>query len=159
MKGRSWRHFSIFWPFMVAGALGPREAPDPDASIPDGAAVAPTGDMPRAGRVDSDPSASDDDSHWQSAADGEGTEADTTLRGTLGRLPGPNVVSTQTYVEVFWPVPLHDAVLYMFCVAARLGSALFGDNVADTTALTEKQIADMEADAHVLGVDCVHTLY
>ena len=45
MTGRSWRHVSVFWPFMVAGVIGPAVV-QPPATL-DGAPVAPTGDEPR----------------------------------------------------------------------------------------------------------------
>jgi len=56
-------------------------------------------------------------------------------------------------------VPLHDAVLTTFFRAAQLGGQLFGDNVTDTTTLTEAQIVSMVENAVALGFDCIQTLY
>jgi len=41
MTGRTWRHFSVFWPFMLAGAVGPRGADNPGDEMLDGLPVAP----------------------------------------------------------------------------------------------------------------------
>jgi len=67
--------------------------------------------------------------------------------------PGPDIVKTDNYQHVFKDLPLHEAMLEMFCMAARLGGDLFGDNVADTAVTSEEQISAMEERARVLGVD------
>lgn len=56
-------------------------------------------------------------------------------------------------------MPSHDAVLDLLCLADRLGGALFGDNIGDTTAITEGKIKAIEADATSLGVDYVQVFY
>jgi len=78
---------------------------------------------------------------------------------STGGPPGPDVIHTERYKNVFADLPLHDAVLTTFCRAAQLGGQLFGDNVADTVSLTEAQIVAMEENAVALGVDCIQTLY
>jgi len=183
MTGRSWRHFSIFWPFMVAGMVGPRDAPDPAAALLDGAPVAPTGSVLHTPAAESRCSGSGSDSDSDSDSDdyqseigcrlrdtraasksvahGEGSSVDGihTHKPARDTLPGANVVNTRAYVEVFGSMSIHDAILDTFCRAARLGGALFGDNISNTTALTGAQISQMDAGAHELGVDCVQTLY
>ena len=56
-------------------------------------------------------------------------------------------------------MPLHDAYLTMFCQAARVGGKLFGDNMANTTVVTEAAVSDIEEAARVLGVDFIQTFY
>jgi len=178
MTGRTWRHFSVFWPFMLAGAVGPRDAADPDAALLDGAPVAPVAaalhlrDAVRDGDRASRDGASEDG--WPSGTFDEDAESDYSAGEAEGggvtssppttqqnptMLPGPDVVNSEAYREVLKDMPIHAAVLDTFCRAARLGGALFGDNVADTTSLTGAQIAEMEKQAHELGIDCIQTLY
>jgi len=78
---------------------------------------------------------------------------------STGGLPGPDVIHTERYKDVFEDVPLHDAVLITFCRTAQFDGQLFGDNVVDTTVLTEDQNFAMEENAVALGVDCIQTLY
>jgi len=176
MTGRSWRHFSVFWPFMLAGAVGPRDETDPGTALLDGAPVAPASNALRLRPRFSDGSSTDSDSNDGSQSETSG-EADNSVEAARvtgkraatsrlprskegqSQLPGPDVVRSPAYVEFFGSMPIHDAVLDTFCRAARLGGALFGDNIADTTALTGEQITAMEDEAHLLGVDCIQTLY
>jgi len=166
MTGRTWRHFSVFWPFMLAGAVGPRVAENPGHELLDGLPVAPI--ACEVGALTAADTSSDDGgsdttsaSGWQSDAGGDAARTahvDEPLAAGQ-ELPGPDLVNTPRYLQVFGSMPIHDAVLLTFCRAARLGGALFGDNVASTTYLTEEQIKSMEEAASALGVDCVQTLY
>jgi len=167
MTGRSWRHFSVFWPFMLAGAVGPRDQGNPDDALLDGLPVAPTAAAsgpPAAPAVagDEDPYGTATESDCESETGGSvaGAAPGDEVRavGPL-ELPGPDVVHTQRYLHVFGSMPIDDAVLDTFCRAARLGGALFGDNVACTTAHTEAEVKAMEAAASALGVDSIQTLY
>jgi len=165
MTGRSWRHFSVFWPFIVAGAVGPA-APDEHSNTgSDSMEVAPTRAAThlQAHSSDSGADSVDGDVQPESGRDAAlaaaaTAEEEMATNSTAG-LPGPNVVHTQRYKDVFGGVPLHDAVLTTFCRAAQLGGQLFGDNVADTTVLSETEIVAMEENAVALGVDCIQTLY
>ena len=178
MTGRSWRHFSIFWPFIVAGLIG---HPDVAAAAPatvDGSPVAPTGRAPRASASagyaaseyasgdDSDASSaslggsvgnviSDGDDGWRAVPGDDLAVAE--QQG--GALPDDRLALSRAYKEHFDGMPLHDAYLEMFCQAARLGGMLFGDNVADPTVLTEAAVSDIDEAAKVLGVDFIQTLY
>jgi len=166
MTGRSWWNFSVFWPFMLAGVVGPRDADDPDELLLDGLPVAPTAGARWAPATedtgsDDDASGTANGSDGQSDAGGDGARsADVDEPLAAGQeLPGPEVANSQSYLQVFGAMSIDDAVLVTFCRAAQLGGALFGDNVASTTAMTELHIKSMEDAASALGVDCVQTLY
>jgi len=165
MTGRSWRHFSAFWPFVVAGALGPADKAD-DSSSGSGMGgddVAPTAPTPSLATTVSD----------SGSASGDGIERararrtaplplmeDESDSGSDATVPlGPDIVETDNYRRVFGDLELHDAMLEMFCVAAELGGDLFGDNVADTSVISEEDIVAMQERARVLGVDYLQTLY
>jgi len=156
MTGRSWRHLSVFWPFMVAGLIGP----------PDYAYTAPTSSVPRSSATPVDPSDlaagvgtnpedSKNDDGWV-CVDGDELAVE---EEPLGDMPDPDVATSARYSAVFKDKPVHDAVLDMFCKAAELGGHLFGDNVADATIMTELEVRAIEADAERLGVDFLQTLY
>lgn len=169
MTGRSWRHLSVFWPFVVAGVLGPAPVAESSSSGSemDGDEVAPTGMcssvLLSASRVLSDSESEYEDGTYAAGAspasspssqvDESGDDDDRTTP------PGPDIVKTDNYQHVFKDLPLHEAMLEMFCMAARLGGDLFGDNVADTAVTSEEQISAMEERARVLGVDYLQTLY
>jgi len=157
MTGRSWRHFSCFWPFIVAGALGPAEAASSSDSGLDGDDVAPVS-LALAARARQSQTGSDDDGSELSFV-ADTADVPEEMRDTSGSSPGPDVIDTDRYRDVFGDVQLHDAMLEMFCQAAQLGGNLFGDNVADTAVTSEEQIELMEARATALGVHCLQTLY
>jgi len=155
MTGRSWRHFCVFWPFMVAGLIGPPDYADP----------APTSSFNSRSAGSTHPS----------VLAGSGTHPDDTLNDDgwvcvadddlavehepLGEMPNPDVVTSSRYLAVFENKPVHDAIQEMFCKAAELGGLFFGDNVADSTTVTERDVRAIEADAETLGVDFLQTLY
>jgi len=76
-----------------------------------------------------------------------------------GSLPNEHVAQSSNFQDYFSEMSVHDAYLETFCQAARLGGMLFGDNVADATAITEKSVKVMEEAAMELGVDSIQTLY
>jgi len=178
MTGRSWRHFSIFWPFMVAGLIGHPDAVDAVPATIDGTPVAPPGRIPRASRSAGRAASTDssgDDSNASSASLGGSvgdatSDCDDGWRAVPGddlavadqeggALPDDRLALSSAYAEHFDGVPLHDAYLEMFCQAARLGGMLFGDNVADPTVFTEAAVNDIDEAAKVLGIDSIQTLY
>jgi len=178
MTGRSWRHFSIFWPFMLAGLIGRRKTVPAAAATVDGIPVAPTARARRApasaGSATSDHFS--DDGSFDGSASSRGSVCDSTsdfddgwrdVRGDSlavseerdGGLPRERLASSSAFKEHFHNMPVHEAYLELFCAAARLGGMLFGDNVADSTVLTEAAVNDMDEAAKVLGVDYIQTLY
>jgi len=152
MTGRSWRHLSVFWPSIVAGLIGPPDDDDATAVAADGAFVGGHAEVP-AGTADAPETEYDDG--WV-AVDGDDLAV---ADEPLGALPGPELATTDRYKTVFRDMPVHDAVLELFCKAAALGGRLFGDNVGDTVTLTEADVRTMVAEARTLGVHYLQTLY
>jgi len=157
MTGRSWRHFSSYWPFIVAGALGPADAAASSESGMDGDDVAPVSSTLALVAPLSHAGSDDDGSEF--SHDPDAGDVPNQSRGIGSSLPGPNVVTTDRYRDVFGDMPLHDAILELFCRTAQLGGDFFGDNVADTAVMPEELIKRMDARAKALGVDCLQTLY
>jgi len=157
MTGRNWRHFSSFWPFMVAGALGPADA-DSSSELDmesDDVASASSALARRAPRSES---GTDGDGSDASEAAGS-ADVPIELRDMGGAPPGPEAIHSDRYEDVFGEIPLHDAMLEMLCQAAQLGGDFFGDNMADTTIMPEALIVTMDARAKALAVDSLQTLY
>jgi len=156
MTGRSWRHFSVFWPFMVAGLIGPPNDAEREQSsglrrrtaAPTRASVSVAGDGTRS-------DVANDDDGWV-CVDGDDLAVE---EEPLGEMPDPDVATSARYISVFKDHPVHEAVLEMFCKAAELGGHLFGDNVADTTTMTAADVRTIEAEAETLGIDYLQTLY
>jgi len=174
MTGRSWRHFSVFWPFMVAGLVGRANAVEPLPATVDGNPVAPTGHLPRtlaSMGISGGETSSDDSSDALSASscpsvnsfdDGCRVARSDDLAMTDdagGVLPDERLDRSSAYQEFFSQMAVHDAYLELFCQVARLGGMLFGDNVADETSMTEAAVEHMDEAAKVLGVDSIQTLY
>jgi len=155
MTGRSWRHFSVFWPFILAGAVGPPESDDA-AAEPGDHGVAPTGAAPTSTSFGS---AMDDGSLWNDGWVSSGGDILAVEEEPLGELPAADLASTARYKAAFQEKPIHDAVLEMFCKTAQLGGQLFGDNVADATSLTEAAVRRMEDNAMTLGGKYLQKLY
>jgi len=76
-----------------------------------------------------------------------------------GALPNEQLAHSSDFQDYFPEMSVQDAYLETFCQAARLGGMLFGDNVADATAITERNVKRMEEAAMELGVDSIQTLY
>jgi len=156
MTGRSWRHFSVFWPFMVAGLIGP---PDDAGTTPASSLgrrhVAPVRPSVVAASAATHPYNVISDDGWV-CVDGDDLAVEDE---PLGEMPDPDVATSARYRAVFKDKPVHEAVLEMFCKAAELGGHLFGDNVTDETTLTEAAVRSIEQDAETLGIDNLQTLY
>jgi len=176
MTGTSWRHFSVLWSFMVAGAIGPAFCLLP-ATL-DGAPVAPTGDLPPAlvHEADSSSGPSSATSSDGDSTDGGDAESDTMSEVNDGwravpgddlavedepvsSLPDEHLASTSAHMEHFPGMTIQDAFLDTFFRTARLGGMLFGDNTPDPNVITEAQIIKMDELDKELSVDAVQTLY
>jgi len=93
----------------------------------------------------------------QTAAAADGEELDdghgpdgVFLEATDEVLPDPvvpDVVTSTKYRRLFGTLPLHTAVLDVFCRMAALGGRLMGDNMAETVQMTEKQMRDLADEA------------
>jgi len=155
MTGRSWRHFSVFWPFVVAGLIGPPSAVAAPTSAVNGSDVAPAEHSFASTGAGADANDILTDDGWV-CLDGDDLAVEDE---PLGELPDRDVATSPRYLAVFKDKPVHDAVLEMFCKAAQLGGHLFGDNIADTCTITERDVRAIEADAETLGIDYLQTLY
>lgn len=134
MTGRTWRHFSVFWPHMVAGLIGPA---DPERLVSVQPANSSLGSEDADGSTAAETDCSievddDEDAHQPIPAGieiGEGT----------------------AYHRLFGQMAVQDAVQDMFCQAAHLGGLFFGDNKADTVHTTGTEVAAMADAALKLG--------
>jgi len=142
----------VFWPSIVAGLIGPPDDDDATAVAADGALVGGHAAAP-ACTAEAPDTVYDDG--WV-AVDGDDLAV---AEEPLGALPGPELATTDRFKAVFRDMPVQDAVLELFCTAVALGGRLFGDNVGDTVTLTEADVQTMVADAKMLGVHYLQTLY
>lgn len=132
MMGRSWRHFSVFWPHIVAGLIGPA---DPERLVMRTRAV---GQDVAAGE-----SASDSDDGMGLDSEDEDAHQPVPSGVTIGE-------GTQ-YHATFGDMVVEDAVQDMFCRVAKLGGMFCGDNVADTVHTSGTEVAAMVEAAHEVG--------
>ena len=152
MTGRNWRHFCPYWPFLVAGVAGPASGEQEAVEV----ATTLTGNM----RVETPVATAADD--LGVFTDGWGDiEGDVfgVAEEPMGSLPGPGLANTNQYKMVYDNLPVHEAVLTMFCKAAELNNLLFGDNKLDPNVLFDDDIDVLEQAATSFAVDYVQTLY
>lgn len=71
----------------------------------------------------------------------------------------PNIVTSDKYRRLYGDDPLHMAVLEVYCRMAVLGGRLMGDNLADTTHMSELQMRDLADEARDFNVDHVDLLF
>jgi len=71
----------------------------------------------------------------------------------------PDVVTSTKYRRLFGSLPLHAAVLDVFCRMAALGGRLMGDNIAETAQMTEKQMRDLADEAQNFIIEYVDVLF
>jgi len=71
----------------------------------------------------------------------------------------PDVVTSTKYRRLFGTLPLHTAVLDVFCRMAALGGRLMGDNMAETVQMTEKQMRDLADEAQNFIIEYVDVLF
>lgn len=128
MTGRHWRHFCVEWPHMVAGLFGPASWDRPSATLN----RYPASALGLAS-VSTPAPLSFDDSDSEDAESG---------RASFARRDGP-VVLDPAYREQFGNVCVEDAVLCMFCQAAKLNGLLFGDNKANPEITTDAEADEM----------------
>ena len=147
MTGRLWRYGLCIMPHMIAGVGGPAEG-EPLRH----ADAAPTRVSATQRRL-SDAHEELDDGH---GPDGGGLDAaDEVLPDPVV----PDVVSSPKYRRLFGDLPLHMAVLDVFCRMAALGGRLMGDNMADTVRMSEVQMRALADEARVFIIDYVDILF
>ena len=136
-------------PHMIAGVGGPAEehlAQNREAAPPHGAG----GHRQRAAAADGDEL---DDGHDPDGLVFEATEE------VLPDPVVPDVVTSAKYRRLFGTLPLHMAVLDVFCRMAALGGRLMGDNMADTVQMTEQQMRDLADEAQNFIIEYVDVLF
>ena len=70
-----------------------------------------------------------------------------------------DVVSSAMYKRLFGALPLHRAVLDVFFRMAALGGRLMGDNISETTRMTEQQMRSLAHEAQEFVVDYVDLIF
>jgi len=148
MTGRLWRHWLVIMPHMIAGVGGPAEerhvrhldaAPAPVAAA----------------------SVRRSASEMEELDDGHGPDG-AVLGAADEVLPDPvvpDLVSSAKYQRLYGNLPLHRAVLEVYCRMAALGGKLMRDNIADTTRMTELEMRALADEAREFIVDHVDLLF
>lgn len=142
MKGRSWRYFSVFWLFMVAGLLKPAASTDCKMTMLDDRGVAPTAA-----------------SAIRAAAGAAGLSSSASVSSSDTNEPCTDADCASGADEGIEDDEGFDAFLRLFCRTTGLGNFLFGNNVTDTTALREESIKLVEEEAKELTVHERQTMY
>lgn len=173
LKGRQWRHGVVVWAFMVAGLIGRRlpASTDPcfvslrrrrrhgtrSAASRHRPSVA-TASTPAAGLPNDDEYETNSDMDSESsgghgggfAMSADGT--DDTMSGGEERVEDVPLQGapeeSEAYKELFGERPMHEAVLHVVCLAARLMGKLCGDNQADDARLTEAEMMALQREAY-----------
>jgi len=148
MTGRLWRHGLAMMPHMIAGVGGPAESlPVPHAD------AAPTVVRAADGRSPRDQEEELEDGHGLGGA---------VLEAAEEVLPDPHahdIASSDKYRRLYGTLPLHRAVLDVYCRMALLGGRLMGDNMADTTRMSEHQMRALVEEAQEFVVEYVDLLF
>jgi len=148
MTGRLWRHGLPMMPHMMAGIGGPsRERPVRHRD------AAPTTASVVIRRARGGEQEELDDGHGRDGAVFE--PADEVLPDPVV----PDVVSSVRYQQLFGDVPLHEAVLDVYCRMAALGGRLMGDNMADTARMSEQQMRKLASKATSFVTEYVDVLF
>ena len=147
MTGRLWRHGLTMMPHMIAGVGGPVE--EQHARHAD-AAPAQARDARQAPPCDEEEV---EDGHGLDGNSFE--EADEVLPDPAV----PNIVYSSTYRRLYGELPLHRAVLDVYCRMAVLGGRLMGDNTSNTTHMSERQMRALADEAREFIVDHVDLLF
>jgi len=71
----------------------------------------------------------------------------------------PDTMSSDKYRRLYGDDLLHVAVLDVYCRMAALGGRLMGDNIADTTRMSERQMRALADEARDFIVDHVDLLF
>jgi len=171
LKGRQWRHGVVVWAFMVAGLIGRRlpGSTDPCFVSQRRRRRRTTGSSTgRHGSAASSPPADDrcgDDADYETNSD---ADSEASLAGRGGRTPSDAgtdgtmsggeeriedspvheaAEASEAYRDVFGNRPMHQAVLQVVCLAARLMGKLCGDNQEDDAGCTEAKALSLQREA------------
>jgi len=147
MTGRSWRYALTIMPHMIAGVGGPAEE-----CLVQHVDAAPAREGARVQRPVGEHDELDD---------GHGPDADG-LQAADEVLPDPvvaDVISSEKYKRLYGELPLHRAVLDVFCRMAALGGRLMGDNMTNTTHMSERQMRSLADEAREFVLERVDLLF
>jgi len=146
MTGRLWRHGLAMMPHMMAGVGGPaQELPARHTDVAPAQIF-----LQRRSFVDN-----------EELEDGHGPDG-VALEEAEEVLPDPVVpdtMSSDKYQRLYGDDPLHVAVLDVYCRMAALGGRLMGDNIADTTRMSERQMRALADEVRDFIVDHVDLLF
>ena len=147
MTGRLWRYGLAMMPHMIAGVGGPAE--ERPVRHVDAAPARQAADGPRAaGDADELDDGDGRDSFGINAAD-----------EVLPDPIVPDVVTSARYRRLYGDLPLHRAVLDVFCRMAALGGRLMGDNMDSTTHMSARQMRELADEARGFIVERVDLLF
>jgi len=147
MTGRLWRHGLTMMPHMIAGVGGPAEQRP----------VRHLDAAPARAAVVRRRAASNDDE----IDDGHGPEG-AVLVPAEEVLPDPvvpDVTTSAKYRALYGHLPLHRAVLDVYCRLAALGGRLMGDNMDNMTHMSEQQMRSLADEAQDLIIQRVNILF
>jgi len=173
LKGRQWRHGIVVWAFMVAGLIGRRLPGSRDPCFVSQRKGRRHAAGPRAGRRGTSSGGTpgnatggshDDYLEDNSAADSEASLPDRGSRATsdvgtddtmsggeerVEDVPVQEAAETsEAYKELFGDRPMHEAVLYVVCLAARLMGKLCGDNEPENERFTDDSALALQKEAY-----------
>ena len=175
-KGRQWRHGLVYWPFMVAGLIGPPDDDSDDSTAAPAEALlrwhrrSSTSTGSRSGSVSGSParrpirrSGATDGTESPVPNSDNGTD-DTNSEGeeAAAKRTVPNPLrkkNKEEYKRVFKGKAVHEAVLHVVCSLTRLMGKLCGDNMAAGAMRTEREAAALQQEANVFVTDLVRVLF
>eukprot|EP00168_Porphyra_purpurea_P017247 TRINITY_DN5885_c0_g1_i2.p1 TRINITY_DN5885_c0_g1~~TRINITY_DN5885_c0_g1_i2.p1 ORF type:complete len:457 (-),score=55.69 TRINITY_DN5885_c0_g1_i2:244-1614(-) len=150
MTGQQWRYAAAMMPHLVAGAVSPKELPPVDADVAPAGSCVPTSER----RGDEECGDDElDDGHGDGSAVFEAAEE------VLADPVVPDTSTSADYKRLWGSAPLHEAVLNVFCRMVVLSEKLMGDNVAETTVLSETAINALDEEARSVIVDYLDILF
>jgi len=150
MTGRQWRYGAAMMPHLVAGAAGPKEL------VPLHADVAPTGVLDDCLDARGNQERGDDELDDGHGVEGSVLEA---AEEVLSNPVVPDASNSEQFKRLWGSMQLHEAVLDTFCRMAVLSGRLMGDNVANTTTLSESEINNLDKEARCFIVDYLDVLF
>jgi len=172
-KGRQWRHGVIYWPFMLAGLIGPPDSDDEDEDAAPRVAVprrrrrsSSTGSCSTAGsparpRFSRSREVDDAESPVPNSDHGtDDTNSDAEEAAAKGDVANPLRKSNRAeYKRVFKGKAVHEAVLHVVCSLTRLMGKICGDNTVPGAMRTEAEAAELQQEAKLFVTDFVRVLF
>lgn len=184
LKGRQWRHGVVVWAFMVAGLIGRRLPGSTDPCFVSlrrrrrpgrPSTAARRRPSPAAMEASNSGSLSDNEYDTNSDADSEsgGWQRDSRRHGNVGTddtMSGGEEraedeplqraeETSEAFKQLFGDRPMHEAVLHVVCLTARLMGKLCGDNQADDVRVSDDGAMQLQREAYELVCRYVAVLF